>query len=86
MKTILQRFFYSARSLLTAFLIMASPVAAIIYASEPMTATQSHDPGYIAAAYETPLVDHLDQIARKVDNWMVDFPDNPLTIVLAQAK
>lgn len=45
MKKVLQRFFNGVLSLIMTFLVMASPVAAIIYATEPAVLTTSFNIG-----------------------------------------
>ncbi|HWR43610.1 hypothetical protein [Sporomusa sp.] len=60
MKKLIHRLLNTALSLVTTFLIMASPVAAVVYASEPATAIESLslDESTPAAYAQAPISDH----------------------------
>jgi len=62
-KVILQRFLNGVLSLIMTFLVMASPVAAIIYATEPAVVTTSFNIG------RTPLSNYVSSFLERLEGF-----------------
>lgn len=82
MKNKLQHTINSLLSLVTTLLVMALPVLAIIYASEPIEMNNS----YLSTNHGGALFTQTDWVAKKVNEWKPDFVDESIATIVAEAQ
>ncbi len=69
MKRILRRLLNGVLSIITTMLIMASPVAVIMYAAEPAALAESYTADMVAAFVDEEQENHLNRLAREFDTF-----------------
>lgn len=85
MKNLLRRLLHNILSIVTTFIMMASPVAAIIYISEPIDG--SNDTIRNASMGQKELfLAKSDWIEKKVKDWKPDLLDDPIIMTLSKAR
>ncbi|GMB01807.1 hypothetical protein [Pelosinus sp. IPA-1] len=85
MKNLLRRLLHNILSIITTFILMASPVAAIIYISEPIDGSNDTIRN-VSMEQEEPFLAKSDWIEKKVKEWEPDLLDDPIIMTLSKAR
>lgn len=85
MKDLLSRLLHNTLSIVTTFILMASPVAAIVYISEPADGSNDTIRNF-SMAQEEPFFAKSDWIEKKVKDWEPDLLDDPIIMTLSKAR
>ena len=85
MKNLLRRLLQNILSIVTTFILMASPVAAIVYISEPMEGSNDTIRN-VSMDQEEPFLAKSDWIQKKVKDWEPDLLDDPIIMTLSKTR
>ena len=85
MKNLLRCLLHNILSIVTTFILMASPVAAIIYSSEPIDGSNDTIRDF-SMGQEEPFLAKSDWIEKKVKDWEPDLLDDPIIMTLSKAR
>lgn len=73
-------------SVVTTCMLMAAPVAAIIYASEPMEANNTYIVRNNAAYQESQMAAKLDELGTKVNAWKPGILDDTIVSMVMNIR
>lgn len=86
MKMILQRFIIKVFNVMLTFMLMAAPIAALVYSSQPLEEAGSRVDAALSSSYQELIEEHSDWYDTDLNKWYAEVSGQPTTIDIVDAQ
>lgn len=86
MKMMLQRFITRVFNVILTFMLMAAPIAALVYSSQPLEEAGSRVDAALTSSYQELIEEHSAWYDTHINKWYAQVSGQPTTIDIMDAQ